>query len=275
MKNKRISIVIPSYNQGKFIESTILSILNQNYNNTEIIVIDGGSTDETVSIIKKYEKHIFYWVSEKDNGQSDAIKKGFNIATGDLLCWLNSDDEFVMSTLELVNSTFQKYNSDVVYGNMNIVNENGRLISTRYLTPFLPKLIYNAYLCGGFGIYQPSSFWTKEIYIRTGGIDDNLKFCMDNDLFNKFIIHNAEFTFINRILSNFRIHSESKTSNLHEIANCERQLLYNKYVINRGLKFTKLLPVLARIYRISQLLFTLKLFEVLYNKFFNKYKWVP
>jgi glycosyltransferase involved in cell wall biosynthesis len=275
MKNNKISIVIPSYNQGKFIESTILSILNQRYSNKEIIIIDGGSSDDTVLIIKKYESQIFYWVSEKDEGQSHAIKKGFDIATGDIFCWLNSDDEYCDDTLFLINTWFEKYKCDLVYGNMNIIDEQGRLISKRYLTPFLPKFIRNAYLCGGFGIYQPSSFWTKELYIKSGGIDVEFKFCMDNDLFNKFIVNDGIFVFLNKEISNFRIHNDSKTSNLFEIANKERYLLYNKYVIQRNLNYKKLLSFSSRLFRIFHLLILRKLHIVIWNKYFNKYKWVP
>ena len=275
MKNNKISIVIPSFNQGKYIESTILSVLNQKYNNKELIIIDGGSTDDTLSIIKKYENQIYYWISEKDKGQSHAIKKGFDIATGDVFCWLNSDDEYIEDTLELVNSVFETQKCDVVYGNMNIISENGKLISKRYLTPFLPKLIRNAYLCGGFGIYQPASFWTKDIYMKSGGIDIRFKFCMDNDLFNKFIINDGIFIFLNKELANFRVHGESKTSNLFEIANNERSLLYNKYVIDRNLRYRKILPFFSRIFRIFELLILFKLQLVIWNKYFNKYKWVP
>ena len=98
----KISIITPSYNQGIFIEETILSVLDQNYPNLEYIIMDGGSTDNTVDIIKKYEDRITYWISEKDNGQSDAINKGFHKSTGDILHWLNSDDVLVPRALNML-----------------------------------------------------------------------------------------------------------------------------------------------------------------------------
>ncbi|MFZ4612746.1 MAG: glycosyltransferase family 2 protein, partial [Bacteroidia bacterium] len=102
MNLPKISIITPSYNQGQYIEETILSVINQDYPNIEYIVMDGGSNDQTVEIIKKYESKITYWVSEKDKGQADAINKGFARATGDILCWLNSDDYFFDGTLKFV-----------------------------------------------------------------------------------------------------------------------------------------------------------------------------
>src|SRR5580700_341038 len=104
----KISIITPSYNQGQFIEETILSILNQNYPNLEYLIIDGKSTDSTIEIIKKYEQKIFYWVSEKDSGQSEAINKGFQKATGEIVCWLNSDDILMPNALNEVAAQFIK-----------------------------------------------------------------------------------------------------------------------------------------------------------------------
>jgi glycosyltransferase involved in cell wall biosynthesis len=102
----KISIITPSYNQGHFIEETITSVLDQGYPNLEYIIMDGGSKDNTVEVIKKYEKHITYWVSERDKGQSDAINKGFARATGDVINWLNSDDYYAKGTLQKVGEVF-------------------------------------------------------------------------------------------------------------------------------------------------------------------------
>src|SRR5687768_13083798 len=107
MNSPKISIITPSYNQGRFIEETILSVINQNYPNLEYIIIDGGSTDNTVEIIRKYEQHLAYWVSEKDGGQSEAINKGFKKATGDIVCWINSDDFFMPGALSKVADCFE------------------------------------------------------------------------------------------------------------------------------------------------------------------------
>ena len=137
MKEPKISIITPSYNQSNFLEETILSVINQNYKNIEYIIIDGQSTDNSVKIIKKYEKHLTFWVSEKDDGQSDAIHKGFRKATGDILCWLNSDDFFVQGALNNVARHFEKNSkSDILIGDGMYANKKGEIIKYyRYITP--------------------------------------------------------------------------------------------------------------------------------------------
>src|SRR4030067_2568795 len=115
----KISIVIPSYNQAQFLEKTILSILNQNYPNLEVIIIDGGSKDESIGIIKRYERYLAFWVSEQDNGQAHAINKGFKIASGDIVAWQNSDDIYLPDTFHKVIKVLEKYkDAELIFGNI-------------------------------------------------------------------------------------------------------------------------------------------------------------
>lgn len=130
----KISIVIPSYNQVRFIERTINSILLNSTSNIEVIIIDGGSTDGTLEIIKRYEKVISYWISESDNGQADALNKGFKIATGDIVGWLNSDDMYCEGVIDDVVKTFQiNPLCEVVYGGILVIDENDKIINGYWL----------------------------------------------------------------------------------------------------------------------------------------------
>ncbi len=125
----RISIITPSYNQGEFIERTIKSVLNQGYENIEYIIIDGGSSDSTVGLLKKYDEHIAYWVSEPDNGQTEAINKGLMHATGDVLAYLNSDDVLFPGALHFIDACFKKHkDADLIYGDCVIFDQNDRFL---------------------------------------------------------------------------------------------------------------------------------------------------
>jgi glycosyltransferase involved in cell wall biosynthesis len=207
----KLSVVTPSYNQGEYLEETIDSVLSQNIPNLEYIIMDGGSKDNSVSIIKKYEKHLHYWVSEPDGGQTQAINKGFTKATGDILCYLNSDDVYFPGTLNKVVSLFEDNNKlELVYGDHAIYYPDGSLIAK-------PKIAYDFDIClnAYLTIPQPSSFWTRRIFDQVNGFNDEFQFCFDYDFFLRVghqLIENPEsILHVKDLWSKFRVHDESKT----------------------------------------------------------------
>lgn len=214
----RISVVTPSYNQGAFIERTIRSVLDQNYPNLEYIIIDGGSTDGTVDVIRRYEPWLSYWVSEADEGAADAIRKGFRKATGSILAYLNSDDLYLSGTLEAIAREFEQRETDVVYGHLFWIDPEDRVIGERRQTRFSA----HAYLFGASDMMQPATFWTREIYQKAGGIDPSFHFAFDTDLFFRFVAKRARFRSVNRHLASFRIHPDSKSST--ELDLCSREI---------------------------------------------------
>lgn len=204
----KISIITPSFNQGQYIEETILSVINQNYPNLEYIIIDGGSTDNTVEIIKKYEKHLAYWVSEKDNGQSDAINKGILRATGEIFNWLNSDDYYNPLALHHVAESFLS-GADVVCGKINFLHIDG---SSKMSTAF-PHSNNIIEVIASTKYLQPSTFYKTKFIKQCNGVNPLLHYCMDYELWLKYLFKNglAKITNNDKIIVNFRIHDNSKT----------------------------------------------------------------
>ncbi len=182
-----VSIITPSYNQGEFIEETLKSVQAQTYRNFEHIIIDGGSTDNTIKILKKYKAKYpgkIKWISEKDKGQSDAINKGMRIAKGEILCYLNSDDVFYPYTLEIVVDFFNKNkNAYWVTGDYQVINEKS--LPIRSFISFYKKLWsifpYKTTLLFCNFINQPSTFWKREVYKNVGDFNVNYKYNMDFD----------------------------------------------------------------------------------------------
>ena len=157
----KISVVTPSFNQGRYIEATIKSVLDQGYPNLEYIIMDGGSTDGTVEIIERYSDRLAYWVSEEDEGQTDALIKGFDRASGDILCWLCSDDLFEASTLQEVAETFVRNPDwDVVYGDSFWIDAVGRPIRFKREIPYYRFI----WMYDHNYLPQPSTFWRRGIY---------------------------------------------------------------------------------------------------------------
>lgn len=208
-KQPLVSIVTPSYNQGSFIERTILSVLKQNYPRIEYIVLDSMSTDATGDILKKYSKQINIIVREKDNGQSDAINKGFQLASGEIIAYLNSDDCYASpDVVQDAVMNLEQSRADLVYGRRYYVDENGHyLLSWPFRKHDDRRLLKSCYLP------QECSFWSREIYDRAGGfIDTSYEFALDYELWCRFLKYGARFKAINKVYGLFRQHSQAKST---------------------------------------------------------------
>jgi len=213
----KISIVTPSYNQAEFIERTIRSILDQNYSDLEYIVMDGGSTDGTVGILKKYDGKII-WKSEKDNGQSDAINKGLKMVAGDIVAYLNSDDTYEPGTLAKAAKFFKK-NPEIkwAYGRCKIIDENDKEIR-KWITAYknllgknfsYPKLLAENFIC------QPATFWRRELLDEIGYFNEKEHFCMDYEFWLR-AGQKYPAGAIPEHLANFRYYSNSKSGSVNK-----------------------------------------------------------
>lgn len=206
----KITVVTPSFNQGRFLEDTILSVLGQQYPNLEYIIIDGGSTDNSVDIIKKYEKHLSYWISEKDNGQAHAINKGFELAHGEILCWLNSDDLFMPNILLFVAAQLNTGESEIMTGDCIHFFENGSYGTTAegsHTSEYFREMDIR----DGDIIIQPSTFWTRKTWERTGILNEKLNYVFDWEWFLRVITSGISPKVINKTFSLYRIHETYKT----------------------------------------------------------------
>ena len=205
----KITVVTPSYNQGAYLEETIRSVLDQRYPNLEYIVIDGGSTDQSLDIIRKYASHFQYWVSEKDSGQTEAINKGLRRATGELVTWLNSDDVFTPNALHHVAKAYLEQPADVIYGDYILMTSRGKPFLKRREIPFDYELL----LYGVNFIGQPSSYIRRSVFLQHGFLDESMQFSMDYELWLRIGKAGAQFRHIKEFLSYYRYHETSKTVN--------------------------------------------------------------
>ena len=213
----KISVVIPSYNQGQYIEDTIRSVVAQDYPNVEIIVMDGGSTDNSVDVIKKYESSLTYWQSQKDNGQSAAINEGFKKATGEFVTWLNSDDIFLPGTLHCVNDYINKYPATKWFlGNLFWMDKIGTIIRTGKVES--ESRFWNKHFLFSNG--GPSAFMNRERLIELGLLREDFHYMMDTELWYRFLSNGDFFVRINRYCWGLRLHEAAKMSG-HNFANSE------------------------------------------------------
>lgn len=203
----KLTVVTPSYRQGQFIRATIESVLSQPGVDVQYIVMDGGSEDATVDILKSYGDRL-YWVSEPDKGQTDAINKGLRLAEGDVVAYLNSDDVYLPGTLEKVVAVFEAHPEvEVVYGDFHAIDERGELIDRIKTIPYDPEiLLYDAnYIC------QPASFYRRSLLEKIGVFDDSLRFLMDYEFFLRASKRGVVFRMIPEALAAIRFHSGCKT----------------------------------------------------------------
>jgi len=202
-----VTIVTPSYNQGAFIKATIQSVLEQDYPNIEYLIIDGGSTDETLTILRRQSSRV-RWTSEPDDGQGDAIRKGFGLAHGEILAWLNADDVYLPGAVGHAVAALRKSPSvPLVYGNAEEIDREGAPVrpSNQVQAFDLDRLINDLDF-----IVQPATFFRREPYFAVGGLDPGLTYCMDYDLWIR-LAQVGGASFIPEVLAQVRVYPQTKT----------------------------------------------------------------
>jgi glycosyltransferase involved in cell wall biosynthesis len=233
----KISIVTPTFNQGQYIEQTIQSIMDQDYPNLEYIIIDGGSTDNTPEIIKKYEKHLTYWVSESDRGQAHAINKGLERSTGEIFQWINSDDYLEKGALFKIAEAFSNPKVDVVAGK-TVYFKNEAFEEPIQQAKLSSKGILKWEK--GVKFVQPGVWLRKEKMISCGGIDEQFHFCFDWDLYIRYLQKFPMVCYIPGILVYFRLHENSKTVSFINKFHHEEELILKKYTEFNQNEFLKI-----------------------------------
>jgi len=213
----RVTIVTPSYNQAEYLEETIRSVLMQGYPNLEYIIIDGGSIDDSVEIIRRYEPWLSYWTSEPDRGQCHAINKGFAKSTGEIMAYLNSDDIYSPNTLSYAVTRIMASDCDILIGGMVVVEKEGEQVYfSRQVTPNQGPLIHQFPIFENgrvekFQFIQPSMFWRQIIWEKTGEMNESYIYIMDREWCTRALAKGASVHTVDDVLARFTLHSGSKT----------------------------------------------------------------
>ena len=256
----KISIIVPCYNMEKYIEETILSILNQQYSNLELIVVDGGSSDNTLSILSKYKEQISLLISEKDEGQYNAINKGFSKATGEILAWLNADDVYFPWTLAHVANFFREYPSQSwVSGSTSLMNENGLINGLSANVIAKPnKFVRNGWFRSKLYGYlqQEGMFWRKELWEQVGGLNEKYKLASDFELWTRFSNKSSLVSF-GLPLASFRKRMSSRSNELKKEYEAEVKSICDgfkkpNFIVKRLGEFSVFTMLLLRKFTISK-----------------------
>lgn len=206
-KKPLVSIITPSFNQAAFLEETMLSVLSQDYPNLEYLVVDGGSQDGSLEIIQKHAHRLAWWVSEKDQGQTDAINKGFAHAKGEILAWLNSDDTYLPGAISQAVAFLQKYPKvGLVYGDANLIDQQSRIIGKFPAR----QTDYQRLRQGYVHIPQQAAFFRADLWRKVGPLDPSFYFAMDYDLWVR-IARLAPILYTPQLWANFRLHDSGKS----------------------------------------------------------------
>lgn len=242
----RISIITPSLDQGRYVEKTIQSVFEQAYPNLEYMIVDGGSTDGSIEIIRRYDDRLTWWVSEKDRGQSHAINKGLRRCTGEIIGWLNSDDYLAPGALSDVAAMLDaSTGNQVVFGHCMRLDANGKpdqLLRGAFRgrsRMLLPD--------GGYALHQPSIFWRREVMQAIGALDESLHLIMDFDYWFR-MAGRFRFVQLNRILSYSHHHPEAKTGDSY-VRYHESRKAYARAAVGRLRRLEKLEYWLIRLKR--------------------------
>ncbi|URR34626.1 glycosyltransferase [Thermosynechococcus sp. HN-54] len=265
MKLPKISIVTPSFNQGRFLEATIQSVVNQNYPNLEYIIIDGGSTDESVEIIKKYENCLHYAVSERDLGHGNALNKGFAKATGEIMAWINSDDMYLPWCFYVVSQVFERHPEvEWIVGWHTHYNVEGKVIKTRKVY----KNIYD-FLLGNYAwIQQESVFWRRSLWEKTGGfIDESYEFMVDGELWSRFFLH-TNIYHVDCMLGGYRLHDSNRAKIFNQQCHSEMKKIISK--LSCSYKCTHEVNN-----QLSQARKIIRFKKLVFNKYYHKVSLLP
>lgn len=227
-----VSVATPSFDQARFLEETILSVLNQEYPRVEYIIIDGGSTDGSVEIIRKYADRLAHWISEPDGGQADAINKGWRLSHGDIVAYLNSDDTYVPGAISAALECFQSHpDVDILYGDAQIIDASGALIGHYAGGPFdFHEMVRNCHNV----IPQPSTFFRRRVLEKAGAFDIRLQFVFDFEYWLR-AGQRCQFLYVPQVFSSVRIQPDSKSSTIKLVGASEAVQVYERFFSNPDL----------------------------------------